>query len=241
MAVLFASDLHLCPTRPVLTGLFCDFLQEVVPGHAALYLLGDVFEYWAGDDDLDDPFNAHVCAALKATGVPLYVLPGNRDFLFGEAFCRASGAKLLADEVVHEIAGTPTLLLHGDTLCSDDVAYQDFRREVRSPRWRADFLARPLTERKQMIEALRRQSEAQKQIKAMTIMDVNTDSVIAAFRQHGVTQMIHGHTHRLATHTHAVDGRDCTRHVLGDWHESNDGGNYLRCTPQGWCRHRWRP
>lgn len=241
MAVLFASDLHLCPTRPVLTGLFCDFLREVVPGHDALYLLGDVFEYWAGDDDLADPFNAHICAAIKATGVQTYVLPGNRDFLFGEAFSQATEAQLLPDEVVHHIAGTPTLLLHGDTLCTDDVNYQTFRREVRSPDWRNAFLSKPLAERKALIEQLRRQSEAQKQSKAMTIMDVNPEAVAAAFRRHGVSQMIHGHTHRLATHTHPVDGRDCTRHVLGDWHESNDGGNYLCCAPEGWQRMRWRP
>lgn len=241
MAVLFVSDLHLCPTRPVLTGLFCDFLKEVVPGNDALYLLGDLFEYWAGDDDLDDPFNARICTAIKACGVPKYVLPGNRDFLFGEAFCRATESELLPDEIVHDIAGTPTLLLHGDTLCTDDVAYQDFRRMVRNPQWQQAFLARPLTERKAQIEQLRLQSEQQKQQKSMAIMDVNKDAVIDAFRRHNVSTMIHGHTHRLASHYYDVDGKKCVRHVLGDWHDNMNGGNYLVCSPDGWQRSMWWP
>lgn len=241
MTVLFVSDLHLCPTRPVLTGLFCDFLKDVVPGSDALYLLGDLFEYWAGDDDLDDPFNARICAALKACTLPKYVLPGNRDFLFGEAFCAATGATLLPDEIVHDIAGTPTLLLHGDTLCTDDVAYQDFRRMVRNPQWQQAFLARPLAERKAQIEQLRLQSEQQKQQKPMAIMDVNKEAVIDAFRRHHVSTMIHGHTHRLASHHYEIDGRKCVRHVLGDWHEHMHGGNYLACSPDGWQRGMWWP
>jgi UDP-2,3-diacylglucosamine hydrolase len=241
MTVLFVSDLHLCPTRPVLTGLFSDFLKDVVPGSHALYLLGDIFEYWAGDDDLSDPFNAQVCAAIKACKLPKYVLPGNRDFLFGADFEAATGAMLLPDEIVHDIAGTKTLLLHGDTLCTDDVAYQDFRRMVRNPDWQRQFLAQPLTARKAQIEAMRQGSEAQKQQKAMDIMDVNKDAVIAAFRRHDVTTMIHGHTHRLATHHYDVDDKKCVRHVLGDWHEHEHGGNYLACSPDGWQRCLWWP
>ena len=241
MAVLFVSDLHLCPTRPVLTGLFLDLLKDVVPGNDALYLLGDIFEYWAGDDDLDDPFNAKICAALKACSLPKYVLPGNRDFLFGAGFSAATGSELLPDEIVHDIAGTPTLILHGDTLCTDDVAYQDFRRMVRSPQWQAAFLARPLAERKAQIEELRRRSEEQKQQKSVEIMDVNKDAVIDAFRQHGVRTMIHGHTHRLASHYYEVDGEKCIRHVLGDWHDHPHGGNYLACSADGWQRGTWWP
>lgn len=241
MAVLFVSDLHLCPTRPVLTGLFCDFLKEIVPGNDALYLLGDIFEYWAGDDDLSDPFNASICAALQACTLPKYVLPGNRDFLFDEAFCAATGTTLLPDEIVHDIAGTPTLLLHGDTLCTDDTAYQAFREQVRSTAWRETFLIQPLPARKAQIEALRRRSEELKQMKSMTIMDVNPEAVAAAFRRHGVSSMIHGHTHRLQTHEHLVDGRACTRHVLGDWHDTPQGGNYLACHAHGWQRKTWRP
>jgi UDP-2,3-diacylglucosamine hydrolase len=241
MPVLFVSDLHLCTERPALTGLFLDFLKEVVPGNDALYLLGDIFEYWAGDDDLDDPFNARICAAIKACELPKYVLPGNRDFLFGAAFEAATGAQLLPDEIVHDVAGTQTLLLHGDTLCTDDVAYQDFRRMVRNPQWQRAFLARPLAERKAQIEAMRRGSEEQKQQKSMAIMDVNPDAVTAAFRRHGVATMIHGHTHRLASHHYDVDGRECVRHVLGDWHDNPHGGNYLACSPDGWQRGVWWP
>jgi UDP-2,3-diacylglucosamine hydrolase len=241
MTVLFVSDLHLCPTRPVLTGLFCDFLKEVVPGNDALYLLGDLFEYWAGDDDLDDPFNARICAAIKACELPKFVLPGNRDFLFGEAFSAATGATLLADEVVHDIAGTPTLILHGDTLCSDDTAYQDFRRLVRSPQWQQAFLARPLAERKAQIDELRRHSEEQKQQKPMAIMDVNRDTVIDAFQRHGVHTMIHGHTHRMASHHYDIAGQQCVRHVLGDWQNTHHGGNYLACSTHGWQRGMWWP
>jgi UDP-2,3-diacylglucosamine hydrolase len=241
MAVLFISDLHLCPTRPALTGLFLDLLKDVVPGNDALYLLGDIFEYWAGDDDLEDPFNAKICAAIKACALPKFVLPGNRDFLFGPAFCEATDSELLPDEIVHNIAGTPTLLLHGDTLCTDDVAYQDFRRMVRSPQWQQAFLARPLAERKAQIEQLRLQSEQQKQQKSMAIMDVNKDAVADAFRRHGVQTMIHGHTHRLASHHYEVDGKKCVRHVLGDWHAHHHGGNYLACSPGAWQRCSWWP
>ncbi|HTH94107.1 MAG TPA: UDP-2,3-diacylglucosamine diphosphatase [Rhodocyclaceae bacterium] len=241
MTVLFASDLHLCEERPVLTGLFLDFLQHVVPGHEALYLLGDVFEYWAGDDDLADPFNTRICTAIKACDLPKYVLPGNRDFLFGTAFEAATGSQLLPDEIVHDIAGTPTLLLHGDTLCTDDVAYQDFRRMVRNPDWQKNFLALPLAARKAQIEAARRNSEEQKQQKSMAIMDVNLNAVSDAFRRHGVQTMIHGHTHRLASHYYDIDGKKCVRHVLGDWHENANGGNYMACSPEGWQRCIWWP
>lgn len=241
MTTLFVSDLHLCPSRPVTTGLFFDFLREVVPGSAALYILGDLFEYWIGDDGLDEPFNAAVCAALKTCPVPLFIIVGNRDFLLGNAFCEATGAILLDEESVRDIEGIPTLLLHGDTLCTDDTAYQTFRRSVRSSAWQSAFLAHPLSERKAQVESLRQQSEAQKQTKSMTIMDANPAAIIEAFRRHGVQQMIHGHTHRLATHQHLVDDRDCTRHVLGDWHDDAHGGNYLACTGQQWLRHIWRP
>lgn len=241
MSVLFVSDLHLCPTRPVLTGLFCDFLRDLAPHAEALYILGDLFEYWAGDDDLDDSFNAQICAMLKNCPATKYVLPGNRDFLFGKAFEAATGATLLADEVVHDIAGTQTLLLHGDTLCTDDKAYQDFRQEVRSAEWQRNFLARPLAERKAQIEMLRRQSEQQKQQKPMAIMDVNPNAVADAFRRHGVQAMIHGHTHRIGTHYYTIDERKCVRHVLGDWHNTPHGGNYLECTADGWRRGTWWP
>ena len=200
---------------------------------SALYILGDLFEYWAGDDDLEEPFNAAICAALKQlgeSGIPIHFIPGNRDFLAGPAFAKAAGLTILADGVVHNIAGTATLLMHGDTLCTDDTAYQRFRSEVRSPAWQQRFLAQPLSERKAQIEALRRRSETEKQLKPMTVMDTNAKAVAAAFRESGCRRLIHGHTHRLAHHVTEVDGQRCDRWVLGDWYDS---GNYLRCDADG--------
>jgi UDP-2,3-diacylglucosamine hydrolase len=227
---LFISDLHLCPTRPIITRLLVDFLAGPARTAAAVYILGDLFEYWAGDDDLDDPFNADICRALRACSehTPLHFIAGNRDFLIGADFAAASGLHLLNETHLIDIAGQPTLLMHGDTLCSDDTEYQRFRSLVRTPTWRTDFLSRPLAERKAQIEALRRQSEQQKQNKPAAIMDVNADTVAATLRTHGYPRLIHGHTHRRGQHTHIVDGHTCQRWVLGDWH---DTGNSLECSP----------
>jgi UDP-2,3-diacylglucosamine hydrolase len=230
----FVSDLHLCPTRPAIAGLLCDFLANQARRADALYILGDLFEYWAGDDDLADPFNARICAALLACSqtVPIHFIAGNRDFLIGASFARASGMTLLQEPHPANLAGTPTLLMHGDTLCSDDIAYQNFRSMVRTSTWCDDFLARPLAARKAQIEALRRHSEQEKQIKSAAIMDVNADTVAATLRAHGYPRLIHGHTHRQGQHTHHVDDHACERWVLGDWHDS---GNYLSCDASG-CR-----
>ena len=233
---LFVSDLHLSPVRPTISGLFRDFLVRQARQAAALYILGDLFEYWAGDDDLSEPFNAAVCATLKQlteAGTQLFLLPGNRDFLAGSDFARASGARLLTEPHLANIAGTATLLLHGDTLCSDDAAYQEFRAMVRSAAWRDSFLTQPLAERRAQIEALRRKSEHEKQIKSAAIMDVNAAAVATALRSHGYPRLIHGHTHRPAQHRHLVDGHACERWVLGDWYDS---GNYLHCDETG-CRY----
>lgn len=232
---LFISDLHLSPQRPAIVRLFEDFLEHQARQADALYILGDLFEYWAGDDSLDDPFNAAICAAMKDLadrGTRLWLIAGNRDFLAAGDFVRASGAALLVDPTLTDIAGTPTLLMHGDTLCSDDSEYQDFRRTVRSAAWRDGFLALPLAERKTQIEALRRISEGEKQIKSAAIMDVNTATVAAVLRSHAYPRLIHGHTHRPAHHTHAIDGRLCERWVLGDWYAD---GSYLACDERG-CR-----
>jgi UDP-2,3-diacylglucosamine hydrolase len=237
---LFISDLHLCPTRPAIVGLFQDFLTRQARQADALYILGDLFEYWAGDDSIDDAFNAAVCAALKDladSGTAVSFIAGNRDFLADAGFAEASGARMLAEPTLTDIAGSPTLLMHGDTLCSDDAAYQDFRHEVRSPAWRSRFLALPLAERKAQIEALRRKSEQEKQTKSAAIMDVNANTVSEVLRSHGYPRLIHGHTHRPAHHTHAVDGHLCDRWVLGDWYEN---GNYLRCDESG-CRYLTLP
>ena len=232
-AALFVSDLHLCSARSAISRVFLDFLAREARQAAALYILGDLFEYWAGDDDLADPFNAAVCAGLKglvASGTRLYFIPGNRDFLVGDEFARASGATLLPEPHLIDCAGSATLLLHGDTLCSDDAGYQEFRSRVRSAAWRDSFLAQPLAERKAQIEALRQKSEHEKQIKPAAIMDVNAAAVAATLRSYGYPRLIHGHTHRPARHLHDVDGHTCERWVLPAWDE--DGG-YLRCDQNG--------
>jgi len=233
MATLFISDLHLCQSRPQIGRLFFDFLSAPARLAEALYILGDLFEYWAGDDDLDDPFNASICAAIRAltdAGVPVFFMAGNRDFLAGEDFARTTGLKLLPDPALVEVAGTTTLLMHGDTLCTDDAAYQAFRAEVRSPEWWQAFLALPLTQRKARIEALRRESEAQKRIKAMDIMDVNPAAVLQALTFHRCSQLIHGHTHRPAHHRIETGEHSCERWVLPDWYEK---GGYLACDAKG--------
>ena len=233
MATLFISDLHLCPSRPRIGRLFLDFLAGPARQADALYILGDLFEYWAGDDDLDDPFNAGICAALRTladSGVALSFMTGNRDFLAGEAFARTAGLKLLPDPTLAEVAGTITLLMHGDTLCTDDAAYQSFRAEVRSPEWRQAFLALPLSQRKAQIEALRREREAQKRLKPPDIMDVNADAVLQGLTFHRCHRLIHGHTHRPARHTLDVAGCPAERWVLPDWYEN---GGYLACNAAG--------
>lgn len=232
---LFASDLHLHPSRHGVTELFLAFLSGPARKASRVTLLGDLFDAWAGDDDLDDPFNARICnalAALSAACVPVRFLPGNRDFLVGQAVAARAGLQLLDDPTLDTVAGTPTLLLHGDLLCTDDHEYQAFRTEVRGAVWQAAFLAQPLSQRKAVIEGLRQRSEAEKQVKSMAIMDTNAGAVAAAFRDHHVNRMIHGHTHRQARHETQVDGRLCERWVLGDWHEN--AGNYLECSESAW-------
>jgi UDP-2,3-diacylglucosamine hydrolase len=222
MSTLLISDLHLCRERPEINALFFRFLQEQVPGSDALYILGDLFEYWAGDDDLADPLHGEIAAALKRVtdlGVPLYFMHGNRDFLVGSEFSRLTGATLLPDPTIVDLYGTPTLLMHGDTLCTDDVKYQAFRAQIRNPAWQEDFLAKPLAVRKAMIENVREQSAREVKEKPPEIMDVNATAVAEAFRRHGCSRMIHGHTHRPAHHVHDVDGRSCERWVLTDWYE----------------------
>ncbi|MEO1766118.1 UDP-2,3-diacylglucosamine diphosphatase [Thiobacter aerophilum] len=236
MPTLFISDLHLSPERPAITALFERFLTHASNGAEALYILGDLFEYWAGDDDLTDPFNARIVAALARTAgrVRLYVMHGNRDFLLGAAFCHASGAQLLPDPSVVTLHGTPTLLMHGDTLCTDDTDYQRFRAQVRNTRWQTDFLAQPLAVRKAQIAALRAKSETEKAGKPAAIMDVNPQAVAAALHRHATPRLIHGHTHRPGHHTHQVDDMLCERWVLPDWYEQ---GGYLRCDPSGCSLH----
>jgi len=232
VTTLFLSDLHLADAQPGITRRFLDFLRGPAREAQAIYILGDLFEYWAGDDDLDDALNREVATALREAtdhGVKIAFMAGNRDFLVGNDFAHRSGVALLDESVVVNVEGTPTLLMHGDTLCTDDVAYMQFRNMVRKPAYIAQFLSQPLAERKAQIAAIRARSEADKQAKAAAIMDVNQAAVEAAFRAHGVSTMIHGHTHRPADHEHQVDGAPCTRIVLCDWQASR--GEYLRCEP----------
>ena len=235
MLTLFVSDLHLHPSRPHTARLFHDFLAGPARGAAALYVLGDLFDAWAGDDDLSDPFNAAVCADLEAlanAGTRVCFLPGNRDFLIADGFAKAAGVTIIADETVVDLAGTKTLLLHGDTLCTDDAEYQAFRTNIRSEHWCSDFLALPLAARKDEIERLRSRSENEKRVKPLALMDASAAAVAQAFAKHGVARMIHGHTHRMAHHEHQVDGRACERWVLPDWDRS---GAALACDETG-CR-----
>ncbi len=236
---LFVSDIHLAPDEPATVERFLAFLHGPARDAAQLTILGDLFDYWAGDDDLGDPFNARIVTALRgvaAAGVTLAFMAGNRDFLVGDAFAAAAGLSLLPDPCVRDVAGVATLLSHGDLLCTDDAAYQRFRREVRDPAWRSHFLAQPLATRKAQIAALRAQSEAEKKVKTQAIMDANEAAVADMLRQHRVGRLIHGHTHRQACHAHVVDGRSCARWVLGDWHAGSgvSRGTALACSDDGW-------
>lgn len=213
---LFVSDLHLSPDLPKTTEMFFGFLHDHALKTEALYLMGDIFEYWAGDDDLEDSFNREVIQALRKVsehGIAVYWIAGNRDFLVGETFARACGVGLLDEPHVAEIAGRRLLLLHGDAQCTDDVAYMAFRAQVRDPEWQRAFLARPLAERKAIINGMREGSRQAQREKSMALMDVNPGEIARLFDEHAVTLMIHGHTHRPQVHDH--DGR--VRHVLPDW------------------------
>lgn len=235
MSTLFVSDLHLCAGRPQSNRVFFDFLEREARGARALYILGDLFEYWVGDDDLDDPFNAAIVTALAglaASGVPTYLMHGNRDFVIGEAFARASGVTLLPDPTMIELDGNAVLLMHGDTLCTLDLEYQAFRREARSQTWISALMRQPLAERKAAVEALRQRSEQEKRAKPAEIMDVAPAEVDTILRRYGYPLLIHGHTHRPARHAHWVDGHVCQRWVLADWYQ---GGSYLACDRSG-CR-----
>ncbi|MDD5240143.1 MAG: UDP-2,3-diacylglucosamine diphosphatase [Sulfuricella sp.] len=232
---LFIADLHLCAKRPQTTQIFQNFVRHIASLADALYILGDLFEYWAGDDDLADLHHAGIASALaelSQSGTAVFIMHGNRDFLMADGFARAAQARIISDPALIDLYGTPTLLTHGDTLCSGDIAYLAFRAKVRKPSWQADFLARPLTERKAEIEALRQRSEADKPLKSQSAMDVNPDTVAVVLREYGYPRLIHGHTHRPARHLHQIDGHDCERWVLDSW--DNDG-SYLHCDAGG-CR-----
>ncbi len=232
-AALFVSDLHLDAGREESNRQFEAFLAGPAARAGALYILGDLFESWAGDDDLGEPFNARICAALRALtqGVPVWFMAGNRDFLADERFAAASGVRLLAEPATIQPDGMPTLLLHGDTLCTDDADYQRWRAQVRSPHWRERFLAAALPERKARIASLRAMSEQAKRVKPPEVMDINAGALARLLREHGYPHVIHGHTHRPGHHVVEIDGRVCERWVLADWYT---GGSFLACEDGRW-------
>ena len=243
MHTLFISDLHLSADHAHSMAAFQHFIDTLTPQACpeqsrraeALYILGDLFEYWAGDDNLHDPFHAHIIAALQgvvAHNIKVYLMQGNRDLLMGHVLAQTIGATLLDDPTMLELYGTPTLLSHGDTLCTDDVEYQQYRAQVHDPEFQKKFLAQPLATRKAYIEQLRQHSTIAKQGKDSAIMDVNDDAVAALLRQHGYPRRIHGHTHRPGFHEHIVDGHHCERWVLSDWDRP---ASALQCDAEG-CR-----
>lgn len=226
MQVHFISDLHLTADRPALTAVLERYLTGAARTAAHVYILGDLFEYWAGDDDTDDPLNNRVAgllAALGSAGTQVHFMPGNRDFLLGREFAARAGLEILQEPTLIDLDGQPVLLCHGDAECTDDLAYQAFRSQVRNPAYQAQFLSQPLAARKQFIAGVRMKSEQAKAGKQAEIMDVNAGAIAALLRQHGYPCLIHGHTHRPALHVHEVDGHACERWVLSDWREDASG------------------
>ena len=223
MSILFISDLHLDETRPHIVDLYTKLLSGDARAAAAMYILGDLFESWIGDDD-DSALAARVAQATRAlreSGVPVYFMHGNRDFLLGEDYATRAGMTLLPDPTLIKIAGERVLLMHGDTLCTDDIDYQKFRALVRDADWQRQFLAKPLAERRAFAAQARGESRQHTANARPEIMDVNPAAVAAAMRKHGVRRMIHGHTHRPATHRFDLHGRGAERIVLGDWYEQD--------------------
>ena len=236
MGTLFISDLHLDESRPGITALFLDFLRNDAVNAEALYILGDLFEAWVGDDDTAALGNkvAQGLRELGEQGVPVFFMRGNRDFLVGPAFAKRAGLRILPDPCVIELYGKPTLLMHGDLLCTDDIAYQAFRAQVRSEDWQTQFLSQPLAARLSFAEHARAASK-QHQSGLMngqqeSIMDVTQASVSALMKQFGLARLIHGHTHRPAIHHFSNGDTSSQRIVLGDWYSQ---GSVLQVDADG--------
>lgn len=219
---LFASDLHLDSEAPWAIDAFLAFLAGPASEAESIYLLGDLFEAWVGDDD-DNGDNLRACeglARLTSSGTAVYALHGNRDFLLGEGFAKRTGVKLLPDPVCLQLHGVPTLLSHGDVFCTGDRHYQELRTIVRQPSWQKRFLALPLATRRELASAARAGSKAHTQRQIPTIMDVNPEAVTRAMRVTGARRLVHGHTHRPAVHALEVDGAKAERVVLAPWYEA---------------------
>lgn len=214
---LFIADLHLCQEEPAITAGFLHFLQREAPHCDALYILGDLFEAWIGDDN-PNPLHQQVARALRALPVPVYFIHGNRDFLIGQRFAQACGMTLLPEEQVLTLYGHRLLIMHGDTLCTDDAGYLRFRAKVHNPWIQRLFLALPLWIRKRIAARMRADSKQANQHKSQTIMDVNQEAVVATMLRQQVPLLIHGHTHRPAIHTLSLQGETAQRAVLGAWH-----------------------
>lgn len=232
MVTLFVSDVHLSAVRPDIVSCFTGFLERQARAADALYILGDLFDEWLGDDD-DRPPHPEIIDALSrltASGVPVHVMRGNHDFLLGDRFASMSGCSLLDDEVVADLYGTPTLLMHGDSLCTRDTEYQEFRKMSRDPANQQVFLALSLGARAAGAAGIRDRSAASVRLKTDEIMDVTPDAVVEAMRAHGVTHFVHGHTHRPAVHDTDLGGVRGKRIVLGDWYEQD---SVLCWTPDG--------
>jgi len=233
VAALFISDLHIDAERPAITARFLAFLRNEARHADALYVLGDLFESWVGDD-APDPDQSAVLAALKSLtdgGTACFVMRGNRDFLLGGRFCELSGAELLPDPIVLTLYGRRVLVMHGDALCTDDASYQRLRATVRDAGWQRRFLALSVGARRALAGAARDGSRAHTAGLAGDIADVNPASVARVLRDAGTTALVHGHTHRPAVHELSVDGRPCVRIVLGDWY---DQGSVLRWDERGY-------
>jgi UDP-2,3-diacylglucosamine hydrolase len=229
---LFISDLHLDAGRPKITQLFLDFLETRASGSDALYILGDLFEAWIGDDDQSD-MNQSVCQGLRqcaASGTPVFIMHGNRDFLLGERFAEKSNTTLLQDPTRIDLYGTPTLLMHGDLLCTDDTEYLSFREMVHDSQWQTGFLVKSLEQRRKIAVDMRALSKEKTSDKTESIMDVNQEAVIQTMTENQVPRLIHGHTHRPDVHELLIANEHARRFVLGDWYEQ---GSVLECSPDG--------
>lgn len=233
---IFLSDIHLCESRPSITDAFVSFLNKVTNEVDALYILGDLFEYWIGDDSNQHENVIEALKKLTDRHIQVFLMHGNRDFLIGSAFEKKTGAVLLNDPILVEIFGKKILLCHGDTLCTDDIEYQSFRDKIRSESWKNEFLKKSLSERVSIANEFRKESELNKKKKSLEIMDVNLDEVNRTLIQFNYPNfLIHGHTHRPNQHSINLDGHQIQRIVLGDWYEQ---GSYLILNAHGIETHR---
>lgn len=233
MTHIFISDLHLSPHKPELSKMFTTFLSQYSGSGYNVYILGDLFDIWIGDD-YSMQFYQNEISALKnchAEGTRLFFMHGNRDFLIRDEFVASTGGELLTDPTIIELQGVPTLLTHGDQLCTDDIGYQQMRSIIQNPNWINDFLAKPVEERLQLADNVRKQSREAGKLKSDEIMDTNQQAVESFMAEHGVTQLIHGHTHRPNKHEFQLNGSLATRWVLGDWHA--DHAQYLVVSDEG--------